>query len=177
MPVFEGLLPEEHNSNTMGLLFSMVHWHALAKLRQHTDLSLIIMEAVTVQLGQSLRNFQEKTCCKYATKELKREESARVRKSARGKKSAVSKSSSSGKKKAASKPATVTTGKQSKFLNLNTYKDHALGDYVETIRQYGTTDSYSTEAVRLCFHFPSVPFDFRFIADGTGAPLSEIAVP
>lgn len=33
-------------------------------------------------------------------------------------------------------------------MNLNTYKVHALGDYVETIRRYGTTDSYSTESVR-----------------------------
>lgn len=37
---------------------------------------------------------------------------------------------------------------QKKTMNLNTYKVHALGDYVETIRQYGTTDSYSTEPVR-----------------------------
>lgn len=34
-----------------------------------------------------------------------------------------------------------------KTMNLNTYKVHALGDYVETIRKYGTTDSYSTELV------------------------------
>jgi len=40
------------------------------------------------------------------------------------------------------------TTQQPKTLNLNTYKFHALGDYTSTIRQYGTTDSYSTEAVR-----------------------------
>ena len=34
-----------------------------------------------------------------------------------------------------------------KVLNLNTYKLHSLGDYPETIKQYGTTDSYSTELV------------------------------
>jgi hypothetical protein len=45
------------------------------------------------------------------------------------------------------------TAQQPKTLNLNTYKFHALGDYTSTIRQYGTTDSYSTEAVRaLHFH-------------------------
>lgn len=32
-------------------------------------------------------------------------------------------------------------------MNLNTYKVHALGDYVETIRRYGTCDSYTTETV------------------------------
>ena len=34
-----------------------------------------------------------------------------------------------------------------KTLNLNTYKFHALGDYVATIRLFGTTDSYSTQLV------------------------------
>jgi hypothetical protein len=37
--------------------------------------------------------------------------------------------------------------RQLKSLNLNTYKIHALGDYVLAIRTYGTTDSYSTETV------------------------------
>lgn len=30
---------------------------------------------------------------------------------------------------------------------MSTYKVHSLGDYVETIKTYGTTDSYSTEPV------------------------------
>ena len=34
-----------------------------------------------------------------------------------------------------------------KSINLATYKMHALGDYVDTIKMYGTTDSYSTEIV------------------------------
>lgn len=34
-----------------------------------------------------------------------------------------------------------------KTLNLTTYKYHALADYPSTIRQYGTTDSYSTQLV------------------------------
>jgi len=41
----------------------------------------------------------------------------------------------------------VLTSRRLKGLNLNTYKIHALGDYVNTIRNYGTTDSYSTELV------------------------------
>ena len=32
-------------------------------------------------------------------------------------------------------------------LNLNTIKNHFLGDYVEYIRQFGTTDNYSTQLV------------------------------
>jgi hypothetical protein len=38
-------------------------------------------------------------------------------------------------------------GRKMKQLNLNTYKYHAMGDVVRTIRRYGTTDSYSTEPV------------------------------
>ena len=34
-----------------------------------------------------------------------------------------------------------------KVLNLNTYKLHSLGDYPDIIKQYGTTDSYSTQLV------------------------------
>lgn len=34
-----------------------------------------------------------------------------------------------------------------KMFNLSTYKLHALGDYVSTIRLFGTTDSYSTQIV------------------------------
>ena len=33
------------------------------------------------------------------------------------------------------------------MLNLFTYKFHALGDYVRTIRLFGGTDSYSTQLV------------------------------
>jgi hypothetical protein len=38
-------------------------------------------------------------------------------------------------------------GRRRRTFNLNTYKHHSFGDYVRTIRQYGTVDSFSTEAV------------------------------
>jgi hypothetical protein len=41
------------------------------------------------------------------------------------------------------------TTRRAKTFNLDTYKYHSLGDYTEHIRQYGTTDSYSTEPVCL----------------------------
>ncbi|KJA13591.1 hypothetical protein HYPSUDRAFT_151446 [Hypholoma sublateritium FD-334 SS-4] len=136
MPVFEGLLPDEHNQNLMDLLFILAHWHALAKLRQHTELSLDILESVTIQLGQSLRDFEAKTCSAYDTRELKREETARRRHA-----------ESAG---ATNRPNSENAaGALPKVLNLNTYKDHSLGDYVETIRQCGTVDSYSTESMEL----------------------------
>jgi len=39
--------------------------------------------------------------------------------------------------------------RRAKTLNLFIYKVHALGDYVETIRRLGTTDSFSTQIVSL----------------------------
>ena len=47
--------------------------------------------------------------------------------------------------------AKINTGRQLKEFNINTYKHHALGDVVATIRRYGTTDSYSTETVSFIF--------------------------
>jgi hypothetical protein len=40
----------------------------------------------------------------------------------------------------------VAARKDKPFI-LKTYKFHALGDYVATIKRFGTTDSYSTEIV------------------------------
>lgn len=52
-------------------------------------------------------------------------------------------------------PSRRDGGRRQKTFNLNTYKFHALGDYAATIRQFGTTDSYTTEMV--CpSHTPSV---------------------
>ncbi|KAG2046721.1 hypothetical protein BDR06DRAFT_898681 [Suillus hirtellus] len=39
---------------------------------------------------------------------------------------------------------TVGSSKRRRHFNFQTYKLHALGDYVNTIRQFGTTDNYST---------------------------------
>ena len=40
-----------------------------------------------------------------------------------------------------------------KTFNLLTYKLHALGDYVQTICLFGSTDSYSTQIVRSRIEF------------------------
>lgn len=39
IPVFDGLLPNDHNKVIMNLLFIMAHWHALVKLCMHSDLT------------------------------------------------------------------------------------------------------------------------------------------
>jgi hypothetical protein len=156
----------------------MAHWHGLAKLRMHTDTTLDIMDAVTSDLGKKLRAFQQKTCAFFNTKELRREADARNRKQAKNIQhklgydrlsssqfhriliSCISRlSQPSGAKVTVNSDQPIPsneklqrTAQQPKTLNLNTYKFHALGDYTSTIRQYGTTDSYSTEAVR-AHHF------------------------
>ncbi len=141
-PVFEGLLPEPHNTNVLDLLFVLAHWHALAKLRQHTDLTLAVLESVTTQLGQLLRKFQAKTCAAYETRELDRERAARVRQSSKN---------STANPQTAGNTSSTSKGRLRKTLNLKTYKDHSLGDYVQSIKRFGTVDSYSTESVCLCF--------------------------
>ena len=44
-------------------------------------------------------------------------------------------------------PSRLSTGQQAKSLSLSTIKYHFLGDYVQHIRLWGTTDSYSTQLV------------------------------
>lgn len=61
----------------MKLLYRTAEWHALAKLRMHTDASLLLLEALTVEFGQLLRQFRDLTCTKFATCELPREAAAR----------------------------------------------------------------------------------------------------
>lgn len=83
IPVFDNLLPEPHNSRLLDLLFKLAHWHGLAKLRIHTDITLGILDQVTTSLGEALRNFQLKSCPAFNTKELRREADARDRKNAK----------------------------------------------------------------------------------------------
>jgi hypothetical protein len=171
--VFDGLLPEPHNSAVLDLLFVMAHWHGLAKLRMHHDLTLDILDAVTVSLGKLLRSFSNVTCSAFETKELRREAAARIRRGA--KKAAASQRRTShtpadvshpierdsngpgvSPVQAATNPHSSAghripegaAARRPKKFNLNTYKIHSYGDYVKSIREYGTTDSYSTETVR-----------------------------
>lgn len=197
--VFDGLLPEPHNKSVCTLLFGMAHWHSLAKLRMHHDLTLDVMDTVAISLGNSLRHFSQVTCAAFETRELGREYSARMRQKARvaaNKKSSPPSSlpgdlaaasaaaaessmpnlSSSKTTQSVNHPDSASTSsmagtstatasnsesngpakctdlasksarKRANF-NIDTYKCHSFPDYVNTIRRFGTTDSYSTEPV------------------------------
>jgi hypothetical protein len=177
------------------LLFVMAHWHGLAKLRMHNDLTLDVMDVVTVSLGDRLRAFSQDTCAAFDTKELPREADARVRRETkqpapkrRGLVHAAN-ADASGANQAppvpdiapvhstiGEQPPSVGTGganpvpphtkpnarRRKKTFNLNTYKLHSFGDYVATIRQYGTMDSYSTEPVRGLFRISVSNTDLYF---------------
>jgi hypothetical protein len=88
-----------------------------------------------------MREFQEKTCMAFATHELERERAARMRR--QEKNVATSKTKTDAHK--------GSSARRPKRFNLETYKYHALGDYCNAIRQFGTTDSYSTQAVKPFF--------------------------
>jgi hypothetical protein len=121
----------------------------------HTDVTLELLSQVTISFGTRIRTFQEKTCAAFSTHELEREQAARVRRQDKIKKAAAETNSNAqkGKKTAEtnSQPR-KRSGRQPKQFNLNTYKYHALGDYCNTIRRFGTTDSYSTQPVGLFWH-------------------------
>jgi hypothetical protein len=133
--VFDGLLPEPHNASVLRLLFLCAQWHGLAKLHMHTDHTRDLLDKTTKELGTSFRAFADDTCKAFSTRELKHEAEARQRRQL----------------KVNSESVTTTAARRPKTFNLQTYKFHALGDYVKTIRRYGTCDSYSTEIVSIRF--------------------------
>jgi hypothetical protein len=106
----------------------------------HTDPTLAILDKETTALGYKLREFQAETCSVHPTLELKREANARGRRERK-------RQSTTGTGLAQSQEHEINQ-RQSKEFNLQTYKVHALGDYVATIKRYGTTDSYTSEIVR-----------------------------
>ena len=140
IPAVEGLLCEPYNGQLLTLLYRLAEWHALSKLRMHTEHTLEHLDNATTVIGSELRSFQDWTQTGFTCRELPRETEARSRR--RQAKTGENKTSTSKPLQAAKlKP-------RSKVFNLSTYKLHALGDYVQTIHLFGTTDSYSTQIVR-----------------------------
>lgn len=134
IPAFEGLFPAGHDSVIRNLLFRLAHWHALAKLRLHTDESLTLFDEATCLLGWQLWKFQDFRCRGFNTLELPSETATRWRRK-------------NGQFNISNTTAHNISGAHLKSFNLNTYKLHALGDYVWTIQLFGTTDSYTIQIV------------------------------
>ena len=154
--MFEGLLSDPlHNKRLMKLLYRAAEWHALAKLRMHTDTTLTLLDDVTIEFGKLMREFRDFTCTEFETVELPREVAARNRREAAliadVQASAASSNAAEAPLSRATMPAVTPkrSSRKKKGLNLSTVKFHFLGDYVRHIRQFGTTDSYSTQLVCL----------------------------
>lgn len=156
IPAVDGLLLEPYNSMILTLLYRLAEWHALAKLRMHTEQTLEFLEKSTVTIGQELRHFRDTTLKSFKCEELPKETTARQRRKerAQAQKTQSNAGSQAPDHPTANESVQETSKKdvpppkpKSKSLNLFTYKFHALGDYVRTIRLFGTTDSYSTQIV------------------------------
>jgi len=115
----------------MSLLFIACWFHSLAKLKMHTDSTLGCLSIVTTLFGKHMRQFKAQVCDCISAYELNCEVAARARRLAQN----------------SGTSAAAPTGRKPKNLNLFTYKFHALGDYVASIKWFGTTDSYSTQIV------------------------------
>lgn len=140
IPVFDGLLDEPYNTIVLDLLFELATWHAFGKLRMHTETTLFHFGNCTTRLGQAFRKFSRECCTKFKTSDLPRETAARARR--RSAQSAKKGTSASG-----------SEGAKLRTFNMSTYKLHALGDYVKSIWEFGTTDNYSTQVVSLQFDY------------------------
>jgi hypothetical protein len=121
----------------MDLLFELARWHALAKLRIHTEKTIDLLAIATKTLTSATRRFLRVTCEAFTTRELKKEAAARGRR--------IAALAAKGDSHAAKGKATA--GQKVKKLNLATYKYHALADYAEAIRKFGPTDNYNTQIV------------------------------
>ncbi|KAH7904408.1 hypothetical protein BJ138DRAFT_1138545 [Hygrophoropsis aurantiaca] len=132
IPVFDGLLTGKHNKCVLRLLFIFAHWHALAKLRMHTDATLALLDRETISLGAILRDFQKGVCPAFNTRELKREADAQMRRSNAQNNESQKKSKTVhealGDSSASPNELSRST-RRPKTLNLHTYKFHALAPH------------------------------------------------
>ncbi|KAG8701769.1 hypothetical protein FRC11_011923, partial [Ceratobasidium sp. 423] len=136
------LLPKECEEPSQVLLFMFAQWHGLAKLWLHTSETLKILKRLTVWLGLELCNFAELTEGMNIHETLK--EYSKHHKQQEARTSSMNPNKAKSKSKPQAQDA-LHEGRQHCSLNLNTYKVHSMVDYVSTIEEYGTTDSYSTQ--------------------------------
>jgi hypothetical protein len=116
------------------LLYRFAHWHALAKLRVHSETTLSALDDTFKKLLHQLCKFCNFTCVTFNTAELPKDKAAWEWKAAR---------ECSG----LHNPDTGDGSRKVKRFNLNTYKFHAMGDYVQSIWLFGTTDSFTTQII------------------------------
>lgn len=114
---------------------------------------------MTTKLGTTLRNFAKLTAT-LGVRETTKEYTRRKRQAESSKATSMARqlknpSATRGKTAGATKDS-ASDGRRLCFLNLNTYKMHAFGDYPSSIEEFGTTDSFSTQIVRFVFNYGCV---------------------
>jgi hypothetical protein len=121
----------------------------------HSETTLSLLDEIFKKLSYKLRKFQGVTCAAFTTLELPKEKAARERKATR-------------ERSGCNNPDAGSGGRKFKKFNLNTYKFHAMGDYLLSIRLFGTVDSYTSQIVResACFIIIS---QFALVLGGVGA--------
>jgi hypothetical protein len=133
-------MPDDDDDKAlMKLLYRAAEVHAFAKMRLHTEDTLVHLARVTKEFGKRVRRFNADMGDKYTIVELRSEVDrrgrahlAQVRRQAPG----------------APPPGPPPTNRRRpKALNLFTYKWHSLPDYPPAIRLFGGTDSISTQLV------------------------------
>jgi len=141
----------------------------------HTDSTLEIFDDITADIGTEFRIFERKTCSAFDTRELPREANARRQRKAKTKGSGRASSNATAEDTADC--VNSSSERRRKKFNLETYKYHSLGDYSDTIRRYGTTDSYSTEPVSILIKIYKQDVDIVNVigigADGARAPHAQ----
>lgn len=144
MPPIEGLLPHSVENQVITLLYVLAQWHGLAKLRRHTSTTVEALRHTTVRLGHELREFHRYTSTLeiYETTKEHAARQQRVRKKAKPRAALAADSES-----LEEDPSNLEAGRRRKYFNLETVKLHMLGDHVESIEQFGTTDLVSTQTV------------------------------
>jgi hypothetical protein len=143
-PCFEWLFPHPIDSQIQDLLFLMACWHASAKLRLHTEISLNLFQGMTTAFTRQICQFANNVCPKFDTVETPSESATSVRADALHIE----------KKCQMSTQARRQGAKQMlKNFNNDTPKFHSIVPYPDAIATYGTTDSYSTQKV--CYIRPN----------------------
>lgn len=131
----------DHDDSIQNLLFINSTWHALVKLRMHTDTTIMVLRLVTTRLGEWLRYFQVEICpsfhADFTPAEVARKERARAKVNARREEDGLP-------------PLRPWTKKEEPVFNLSTSKIHDLGHFADFIDRFGTQDGAgSTEIVRV----------------------------
>ena len=114
------------------MLWELAWFHALTRLRAHTDDTLITFDNAVITLGKAVRTFLTDVCALVQTRELPRETESRKR-----------------RQPPRADGQTVNITAKTKKLNLDTYKYHRLGDYPRAVREFGPLDGFSTQTVRV----------------------------